>query len=203
MATKGDIKQAVYDECRVVLASLASVSVPHGQSFTALDDTDAHLGVSGQRDDGVYPYVAFEEFSSTLSRGVGDYVYVDDVAYVGGSVDSITFRKDEAVQYDLYVQTTSEGRKDALYEALKRHFEQYLELKTPSDIHPHIDSFDITDTSDSDRRADGVRGDRLRIEMEYRRLETYTDIPTIETVEMNFDIEDEGDIAEKQYVVQN
>lgn len=203
MATKGDIKQAVYDECRAVLSTISTISVPHGDSFASVSNVDAHVGIAREREGDVYPYIAFEEFSRVKNIGMGSHPYVDERTYSGGSLDSITFRKDEIAQYDIYVEVDgSEGQKDALYEALKSQFEQYLELKDVEDVHPDIDSLELQDTRGADRMEDGVRGDRLRLVVDYGRFETYTSIPTMETIELDFEI-DGSDVSEIDFDVLN
>lgn len=202
MATKGDIKQALYDECKTVLSSIETVTVEHGSDFESLSNVDGHVDIARERDGEQYPHIAFEEFSRPLNRGMGSHVYVDATTYVDGSLDSLTFRKDERVQFDCYVEATSDGRKDALYEALKSQFETYLELKEPADIHDDIEDMSVGETRSADRSADGVRGDRLRIVMDYARYETYTEIPTMETIQMDFDVGADG-VDDTQHVVTN
>jgi hypothetical protein len=54
-----------------------------------------------------------------------------------------------------------------------------------------IDDLEIGDTQNADRRRDGVRGDRLRLVIEFARFETYTQIPTMETIQMDFEVGDD------------
>jgi len=204
MATKGDVKQAVYDECRVVLNDVENLATPHGRSFTSLSNVDDHLDVARGRDDAVYPSIAFEEFGRVRSTGMGNHVYVDETTYVNGSLDSLTFRKDERLRFDIYAETDgNEGGKDALYTALKEQFEQFMELKAPSDLHGDVEDIELRDTRGADRNENGVRGDRLQLVVDFYRTRTYTDIPTMETIEMQFDVDSKGSVAEFTETVSN
>lgn len=100
-------------------------------------------------------------------------------------------------QFTVLIMSQSETEKEALYNAVRAHFEEFtIPLRHPSEIHGDVHRVAVLDVSSSDEegRDPTARGDSLTISLGYERI-LARDESEIETVEQNFSagITDFGD----------
>ncbi len=178
MVSKEGLKQRLYEELASVLEANTAVSNPY-----------EHVAVHNTWEDEVYPSYVYETFGRPHSRGIDGSVHVDEIEYSGGEIAAIIYRKDSDLIVDIsaFTDDGAEKQKDQLYQSLEDNFSEYNMWKDPSDFHSDVRSIDVGGTSDVGRADEAIRGDRLRIEMEYSRYRTFDTFVPIRKVEQSFE----------------
>jgi hypothetical protein len=179
VATKEDIKDAIYDDLVTVVSNNTGVSTP-----------DEHVDVLQQREDARYPFVGFEVFGQPLDRGFDGSIHVDDVVYSSDKVDYVVYRRDTRLTVEFGVQTDDGDvhLKDQLYTAVRDHFDEYAATDNPDGLHSDVDGIDPGGFSDESSPDESVFGDRVQYQVEYSRFWNFTGVIAMETV--NVDVED-------------
>lgn len=179
MATKEDIKQALYDELTAIISSETSVSTP-----------DDHVNTLRERGvDARYPFLGFEVFGSPRNRGFGDNVHVDETVYVNGLFDHVVYRRDTNLTVHFGALAEDPHVKDQLYTAVADTFDTYRGRRRPEDFHSDVERISgggFSDVGDPD-----VHGDRLEYTMVYGRYFNVDEVVPIRDIEWTIEDLDE------------
>lgn len=191
MATISDIKQTVHDELVTALAN--HLSVPETDI-----ETNAQVRPANRYEDGGFPAYTTEAFESVVDYGLGSAVYVDEVTRLqDGTIDSITVRREKNCRFDIGAHATADDQMDVdqLYTQLETHFTPLIEdVGLVQDVlHPDAEKVRLYGTSDVGQPSDGVRGDRFRMDVQYKRYIELRDIPTMETIDATITVMHDGE----------
>lgn len=185
MATLSEVKQSLYEELVTVLSNKYGLSDPYN-----------HVDPVQTGDDQVFPSLNFETQVIPVERGLHSAIYVDEVSYTNGTIDSITYRRDYTLFYDVIASVGNDDQEERadLYNAVENHFLTYLTHTASLDtINEDIDDISVDGTSDESRPDDAVRGDRLSIELEFSKYLTTSDVTPMNTVAMELTVEEDTD----------
>lgn len=192
-----DVNEWLHDEI---------VSLLNSTSLVNPSTPSEHVGLAERRDDsghGPYPYIAIQKLTSVPeSQGLGNgNLFVDDLVYTNGILDTITFGEEIEYRVEVHVLTDGDERlRDDLGEQLARHFRLFARTDgqpTGPNLPDDIDPLDVAEATPSGRVEDFVRGDGVTLTVPYKRYTTETDPTAAELVSLDVDVGDgDADISE-------
>lgn len=183
-----DVNEWIHDEV-VSLLNTTSLVNPATPS--------QHVGLAERRDEtghGPYPYVAIQKLTSVPeSQGLGNgRLFVDDLSYTNGVLDSITFGEEIEYRLELHVLTDGDERlRDDLGEQLAHHFRLFARTDgqlTGPNLPADIDPIEVTEATPSGRVEDFVRGDGVTLTVPYTRYSTESDPTVADIVNLGVDV---------------
>jgi len=190
MATKEDIKQALYDELVAIVANETSVTTP-----------EKHADELQERDSpATYPFLGFECFGRPLSRGLGPNLYVANVAYSSGTLDYVEHARDTELVVHLGAQARDSHLRDQLYQATRDHFDAFLTFESLDDLHDDIGKLRSDGYTDLSNAPDGVHGDRLQYTLEYTRRFRADSVVTMDTIDVSIEDLDESTVYDSDTI---
>lgn len=188
MATTQDIKDAVHD---------VLVDTLENQFGMERDEAYSHVRLSERTDRPELPGYTFEMFDTTIGRGIGDDTQVDRIKRDDqGLIESIVLRRDKDATIDVgaHADGDDDRTKNDLYHAAEREFTSLSDSLPFEGLHEDADNIEVEGQQDISHPEDGIRGDRLRISLEYETFFEFADIPTMERILADVGIEDsDGD----------
>lgn len=164
--------------------------------LVTLTTPSEHTDTAEEHDDAVYPFVGLQSLASvpqTAGLGSGD-VFVESINYGSdGVVDSIDFYREVTYRGELIPTTDGDSLlRDDLSDDLSDYFARIARKgEYPTDVA----SFDVGDSSPSDRPDDFVRASSVGVEVTYKRLERDTDITAADTVNVDVTATDDPSTA--------
>lgn len=178
MATKEDIKDALYQELKSIVSSETNVANP-----------DDHVDILNNRGrDAVYPFIGFEVFGSPNNTGLHGNIHVDSTTHSGGTIDYVTYRRDTRLTVEIGIQADGDPHtKDQLYTATVDHFGEYIR-GDESGLHNDVQRLRDGGFSDESLPDSGIHGDRQQYTLDYGRYWQFDDLVPMEDIE--FSIED-------------
>lgn len=185
MASQQEIQDAILNVLSDVLDSLG-VQTPN-----------EHVRIAERTDDPNLPGYEFSCFEADLTRGLGSNREVHDISHSGTGV-TVTTRRRKDLTVDILAHAAGDDHRDVLklYDAAERKFDSFTEPHgDASSLHTDVDEIEIEDNSDASNPQDAVRGDRLRISLEYYRFneEQYDSMQHVKTdIEVTSDISSGG-----------
>jgi len=189
MATKTEIRHTLEDELKSILSE-----------FT--DSPADHVRPSDQKVDGPLPVLTYESFEAALQRGFDRDIHTDSIEYDDdGKLDSVTFRREKTVTFDIAAHTADADVDTAtkLYDAVEDHFTFYTKkVGDPTDFHPDVEDIELHGTEDVSQPDDAVHGKRLRIDCDYYRFHVLDDIDVIEEIAIDLDVDDDDDVGDSE-----
>lgn len=183
MAETADIKQAIYDELAGVIDRTIATANPYNHVSPASSTREQEL-----------PSLHFEAFASPITRGLHGESYVHDVQYnANGSAEQIIYRRDYSLTTDVFTIVPEDDIrfKDELYSAVETTFSRYRMWDEPSDFHEDVVDIRTEGATNESRPDDAVRGERLRIEIEFAQYHSYDEFATMERIEQSIEHENE------------
>ena len=192
MATRDEIIQALYDDCASYLGSLDG-----SLGIGALSSPYEHVEPSETYDEETLPSITFTTSERAYTRGFDGNVHVDDVDWVNGSIDSITYRADWDLRIDLsvHVDDGDVTERDKLLDGVRNYFNRYNRHLDESDFHSDAHRFDVRESSPTEGHG-YVNGERVRLDVRYGRYNTFDSVPTMEQITLEFDV-DEDDVVDR------
>lgn len=161
-----------------------------GSPLVSLTTPDNHVALAERRDEQVYPFVAIQKITTrpqTMGLGSGN-VYVDELNYVSGSLDSVTYARDLAFRVEAIPLTDGDAKlRDDMTEDLGDH----LSVISRTDAYPtDIEALDVGEHSPDERTDDFVRGDGISLGIEFTRYVTDNDPQVAEEVDLTITVGD-------------
>lgn len=191
MATRGDIRDAFYDDISSVVGTYDELDASGAVVGTVeVADDDIRLRDPGDTET-VPEVVYYENYVPIEYNGVGhgpDYVKRD----ANGDVIEAHFRGYEEAQFNVFVRASNEARKEPIYETLRTAFGKYDDgYLTASDFHSDVTEIEIGNTDDADtgNTESPIRGDQFTVSVIFYR-NYVLDVDTIQQI--NLDIEGEN-----------
>lgn len=180
MASRQDIEDAVHDTLATSLSEISS-----------LDDPSTHVRYVERTDEPQLPAYEFELFESDLTRGLGSNVEVHNVVRGEDTITVVTRRRRQAT-VDILAHTSDDNRRavTTLYDAAAQRFNRYQQPQgNPALLHEDVDEIDVAGTQRIGEPQDRVRGDRLRVQIEYYRF-TKHDYESMEHIDIDLTVDD-------------
>jgi hypothetical protein len=201
MATRGNIRDAIYDELSTLATSFSVTDADGNQVDTVTLDAE-NIGLRHPEGDEQLPQIVYhEDYRRREYNGVGSGA--DQVTYNNdGSVAAEVWREYIEGQFILDVRASTESVKEPIYEALRKTFARYQ--FPPWDItslHPDIIDIDVRDTTSRDTgdTEQVIRGDQVEVRVTfYREYELSED--NIETIDFDYDV-DGDDTTDFEYTI--
>lgn len=192
MATKQDVKDAVYSELKTVITDNTSVSTPK-----------EHVGILNRDNDAVYPFLGFEILAGNrINTGITGDTRVDALILdASDNLDKVRYRRDYELFVDIGVlaDDSDDEQKDALYTDLVDHFDSFSGEtvgKEPSDLQSDVSEIEDQGFDDAAPNSPGVVGDRQTFRLEYSRFITEdTDVVPMDTVNLRVEDFDDSDVV--------
>lgn len=179
MASRQDIREAVYQQMKTAVDGL----VPEAQvTHESTDETE------------VLPTLVYNDLyrQVPMNNNTGPK---DTVVEANEIVAYIHSRTMEA-QFSMTVRAEDELEKEAIYEALRRHFEQYtMPVADESDIQSDVYRVTVTDTTSDDNteREPVARGDTVTVGVFFERLYERP-VDAVDTIEQSVDTDDDNTV---------
>lgn len=131
---------------------------------------EKNVRVATNEKDAEYPSVVYDEFQTT-GRTFLDTVERD----VDGNITAKNYRQFVTIVFDCIILAETESQKDELVEKIREHFSRYSMWLDPIDFDKDCRRIEIQGTQNSDELFNNeiVRGDRLTIEVQFSRKQTY------------------------------
>lgn len=193
MATRGDIRDAVYEEMVAVAGTYDVVDADGNTVDTTTLEAD-EIGLREPEDDEELPQIVYHDnYVRVTYNGVGkgpDMVTYDQ----DGNVDQEIWREYIEAQFIIDVRASAEDDKEPVYEALRTRFGQYEHAPwDETDIHEDVTNVRAMDaqTIDTGDAEHTIRGDQLEVRVEFHRDYTFS-TDTIEGVNTTVDADDDG-----------
>lgn len=184
MATRQDIREAFYAD----LETAASGLVP-------AED----IGQEYPNEDEGLPAIVHTDNYRTVPMNTKTGI-VDKTVDGNGDVTAIVFAQMMEARFSLLMVSDDEQEKESIYEAVRTYFEEYeFPVKDAASLHGDVNTVRVNDSNseDSEDRDPPARGDRLQVNVEFKR--TYTkSVDHIDDVQANVDA-DNDDITDITY----
>lgn len=193
MANKANIKEAFYGE--LVSAATGSYTVDYGDGSTdTISLTADDISLRDPEDTESLPRVVYHDTYRVIDyNGVGKGP--DRVRYANdGTVEAEIWRVMIEAQFIVDARASDENSLEPVYDAVRRAFEKYSlggwsERDLNEDIwRVNVDGPTPADSADAEAV---IRGDQLDIRLAFHKDYERT-APTIESIEAEFDIDDDG-----------
>lgn len=187
MASRQEIEDEIHSTLVGVLTELG------------IENADPHVRLIERSDEPRLPGYEFETFESDLTRGLGSNLEVDDVIYNDDDTVTVVTRRRRQATVDILAHAGDDNRRTVtkLYDAAERDFDRFTQPHgEPTLLHEDIDDIDVQGTTRLDEPQDRVRGDRLRVQIEYHRFTAheYESMQQIDTnIEVSVDLSEESD----------
>lgn len=197
MASRGEIKDAVYDEM-VAVAGTYDVVDADDATIGSTTLTESEIGLRHPEDDEEHPQIVYHDnFRPMTHNGVG--TGPDVVEYApDGSVEREVWREYVEGQFIVDVRASDEVSKEPVYESLRTRFGRYqFDPWQETDIHEDVERIEVADSQSVDTGdADStIRGDQLEIRVEFHRDYAFS-TENIQTVNQSVDADNDGTIDE-------
>jgi hypothetical protein len=171
MATRGDIKGAVYEELVSQCANSFTITYGDGSTETVtLDGTDIRL--TNPNEEESLPKVVFvDTYTPFTHNGVGqapDRVVRNE----DGNVTESVWRDYETAEFTIFVEASDEIVKEPIYEAIRSSFGKFdTPLRTDSEIHDDCTDVRVQSTTRNDASdiEQPIRGDSVDVFIDFYR----------------------------------
>lgn len=180
-----DVKEWLHDECVTVLANTNAVT---------LNSPASHVDHADERDGQTYPFVGIREISSTSrSAGLGNgSVYVADLTYENGIVQSITYKVVPTLRVELLpLAENDRGLQSTLGDDIIDHF---LILSRRDEYPADVETVSVEEASPQHRNDEYVYADGIPVEVTYERYRTES-VTAAEAVSLDVSVGDTLDVA--------
>lgn len=195
MATRGDIKDAFYDELVTNVTGTYDITDSGGTVVDTITIEEADIALINPETSEKNPGIVFDDFYTPITfNGVGGGLY--RVEESGGTEDFYEFREYRRGQFDVFVQAPSEAAKEPIYEAMHRTFHtyQFSEWFTSSFQSDVIDiRVESTVGNDAVDAEDIIRGDSMTVLVDYYRTYEFT-TDNIDEIVSQIDADNDGTI---------
>lgn len=225
MVTTPQLKETLYDELVAVFthAVVGNTEYDHLWSTRAYEEPSfgedtfkykldeeipSHVRPTNRYENGTFPAYTFDTFDTDINRGMGSGMQVHNVIYnVDDTIKKLIIRREKEMRVDVGAHTANDDVKasDKLYSALEQHFTPFVEDVGVNNktLHSDVETLRLRGTNDVSSPDDGIRGSRFRMDIEYHTFIEITDVPTMETIQSDFDIILDGTDADFDDVTQN
>jgi len=151
-------------------------------------DLNGNVDIAEGDVDHPYPFIGIQTISnSPLTGGIGSgEIKVDDMTYSGGILQSITYRKDSRIRYDLIPVTDGRPKlRDDLSDAISDHFGVLTRTDGyPDDVTPR----QIGENTPQDRPDEFIRASGTPLVLEYERTIVDNDPDVAQEVNVDVDV---------------
>lgn len=195
MATRGDIRDAVYSEMQKV-AGTYDVTDADGNVVDTTELTADNITLRHKEEFETEPQIVYHDtYTRIVYNGTG--AGPDMIEYnPDGTVAAEVWREYIEAQFLIDVRASSEAAKEPIYEALRSRLGQYEHTPWPeADVHPDITDIFVADarTVDTGDIESAIRGDQLEVRVEFHRDYTFS-TDNIEAVNTGIDVDNDGTI---------
>jgi len=171
MATRGDIKGALYEELVSQCENSFTVTYGDGSEKTVtLDTTDIRL-TSPDEEESLPKVVFVDTYTPFTHNGVGqapDQVVRDS----NGTVIKEVWKDYETAEFTIFVEASDEIVKEPIYEAIRSAFGKFdTPLRTDSEIHSDCTDVrvEVTTRNDATDIEQPIRGDSVDVFIDFYR----------------------------------
>jgi hypothetical protein len=191
MATRRDIKDAIYDELVSVATGTYTVTDDNGNTSTITLSSD-DIDLIGPEYPERHPAVFYQPqtFRHVNYNGLGngpDHVEKDS----SGVTTYTEWREYVDSQFFVYIRANHPVKSEPIYEAVRRRWQQYdMGMLESADLHSDVTNVDLIDSTPSNTldNKPHIWGDQIELAVEFVRrikFETGVDIGTIEEIDLS------------------
>lgn len=203
MATRRDIREAVYDHLATSVSDTYAIEDDAGNTTSVTISSD-EVDLIGPEYAEQTPRVFYQPstFTHIEFNGVGNAP--DEIERSGGTVDYMAWYEYVEGQFFLYVRSERPELTERLYERVRRSFGVYNRGdRTYSDLHPEIQNIEVVESSPSNDLGEkpAIWGDQIELRVTFaRRLviesgsgtltlpEAVDNLPVIDQINVGLDV---------------